>query len=284
VRTKGNLSISPLHPTNQVAELTKRKNEEIESIRSQSQQQILELQTNANQKIQAANKEKDDAINAIKTEYSSAHKTITELKNKNSSLKTQLETEKKSISTLKDELIKCNKTITNNESIKQKLDSKESELKKVNEILSNAKQSLTGLNGLAEILGVTSSQHPINQNYTSKSKWLDGLNKFHSLIDLIATLILMIALAFLLIKTTIPPEAENSKVRIDINELGINNKTMKLNQAYHVSIENASGGDWKSDDFNIDGNKVTPNKKGTCKIEYVIDGKVITSRKIKVKD
>ncbi len=319
VKKTGNVSVSPLHPTNQVAELTKRKNEEIESIKHQSQQQISVVQNEATQKIKVASEGTEKAIETIKREYASADKTIT-------GLKKQLENEKSSVSNLENELKKNKEELKNYERSKQDLSSKKQELDNANQVLSNVYRSLSAWSEVAVIKGAV---NPDENNY--KKTVLEKMNKFHPLVDLIFMLILLLMVSYSLLKSpssdeTSLEELKNAKVkieqlsnkleetekqltqqitvnsvvheisnpneiiakypdaRIDVRELSTQNPNMDVNKKYHISIINAIGGNWKSDSFifNSDSTTISPIKTGACKIDYVINNVVIKSRPINV--
>jgi len=316
VRTKGNLSVSPLHPTNEVAELTKKKNEEIESIKSQSQQQISKVQYEADQKLKIAIEGKEKNIEAIRKEYSSADKTIT-------GLKKQLEAEKSSIASLNSELDKHKEERKKNESTKHELATKKQELDNAYQILSSVKQSFSAWNGVVKGAAQLTSTDP-------KKTVFEKLNKFLLLGYKILVLVLLLVIVFNVWKSTstarvssqklnnlkvqidqlntklkeaenqltqrstmntVVPEISNTNeiiavypdAKIDITELSPQNPTMRISTTYHISIQKATGGSWKSDDFTIIGNNtIIPNKIGDCKISYVINNKVASSRTINV--
>jgi hypothetical protein len=318
VKKNGNVSVSPLYPTTQVAELTKRKNEEIESIKSQLQRQISMVQNEAAQKINEASEGKQKSIEAIKREFASADNTIADLKK-------QLETEKSSISTLTSELKKHKEELKNYESTKHELDSKKQELDNANRILSSIKQSFSVWNEVNTIQGTPQT----NANKPKKTV-LEKLNKFHPMVDFIGMLLLMLFIAYGLLKSPSSnqpsseelkdvkelikelnknlKETENQltkqsnentgssdfldpseiiakypKAKIDIKELSTTNPNMKKGVKYHISIKEATGGSWKSNDFTIvDEGIVIPNKVGICEVSYVIDNVSIVSRKINV--
>ena len=76
-------------------------------------------------------------------------------------------------------------------------------------------------------------------------------------------------------------------IRIDIS--GISSSVpMKYgsDNKYIVSLKRIDvdnlGGVWKSNDFSIDGNQITPRHKGACIIEYIINDTVLVSRSINV--
>lgn len=315
MRSKGNLSVSPLHPTNQIARLTKSKNEEIESIKSQAHQQISKLQNEANQKLKESIEGKEKSIEAIKREYASADKTIIDLKK-------QLEIEKSSVSTLKNELNENKEKLNNYENIQHELTSKKQELKNVNRILSDVKQSFSAW---SEVTTIQEAVQPI-----ATKTVLEKMNKFHPLVDMIVMLILLLVIAYGLLKSpssnlTSSEELNNAKkqivqlnkklketekltkqttvnavvpefsnpseiiakypnAKIDVKELSLTKPNMSMSKTYHISIQNVDvKGIWVSKDFvfNSD-NTISPIKTGDNKIDYVVDGVIVKSRTITV--
>ena len=72
--------------------------------------------------------------------------------------------------------------------------------------------------------------------------------------------------------------------KIDVK--GISKNTIKHGETYEVSLKNVDkilNGQWYSNDCNIQGDKITPNKTKVCTICYVIDGDTIVSRTLNVK-
>jgi len=337
VKSYGNLSVSPLHPTMQVLELTRKKNDEIENIKSLAQQQTFDVKEKSEQAIQAVTKKAEDMIKAIKTEYASIDKKI-------DALEKQLKTEKNKSAELDGKLTTYNNKLRDYEVIKQRLDSKEKDLNSANQFIYDIKQSFSKLSGLAESIDVNINQTQVVG--AKKTKWKNKLNKFHSmipLINLVITLILMLVLVFTLTKSAHAPSnkdfgiankkieqlqndlyktntqlkesqkqlknaqnqinkpviesTDKSKVsetnaktneypdaRIDIREFNKNKTKMSMNETCHIKIENVNSKDgvWKTKDFMIKGDAITPNKSGNCKIDYVINGIIIKSRIIEV--
>jgi vacuolar-type H+-ATPase subunit H len=282
VRSKGNLSVSPLHPTNQIARLTKSKNEEIESIKSQLDQQILNLQNETTQKLNEAIEGKEKSIESIKREYASADQTIFDLKKqletkKNSvsilenqlneltkskneeiegiksqlhqqilnlqnettqKLKEAIEGMGKSIESIKREypsadqtiidLIKQLETIKNSLSNHENIQHEFTLIKQVliiaNRIFSYVKKSFSAWSEATTIQGA--AQTKAN---TTKKTFLEKLNKFHPLVDLIVMVVLIFVIANSVLKSPSNDQA-TSKVLIEQLTNRLKDATNQLTQ------------------------------------------------------
>lgn len=58
-----------------------------------------------------------------------------------------------------------------------------------------------------------------------------------------------------------------------------------MSQEYKVSLKNGPAniqGKWVSEDFDVDGQNITPKHNGSCTINYVVEGEVVKSRDITV--
>lgn len=134
VKAKGNISVSPLYPPSQFAELAQKKEKELESFKLQMDQQITDGKKKSQQDIQK-----------IKAEYASADIVINDLK-------TQLENEKKNSSTLKDDLKKANEKLMDYDTVKRKFGTQEKNFNEVNTILAGIKQLLNSVEGASIVI------------------------------------------------------------------------------------------------------------------------------------
>lgn len=73
-----------------------------------------------------------------------------------------------------------------------------------------------------------------------------------------------------------------ANAKIDIEGISSTIK-MKTSQTYKVSLKNGSAniqGKWVSEDFDVEGQFITPKHNGSCTINYVVGGEVVASRNI----
>lgn len=174
IKSRGNVSVSPLFPTIIFTELLQKKNAEIRKIEEQTQQQVIEEQKEAVRKVEVVQKEKEDAISTIRTKYASADKTISELENRLDAM-----------STLEKELIECRQSLEKLSGLKSDYDSTLEKMKEKEKELANAEQRVEELDKLErdnkseiEKLGLEAKElEAVRQTLLSVEQPLSDLNE-----------------------------------------------------------------------------------------------------------
>lgn len=303
IKEKGSISVSPFYPSRQFVEFTRKKDEEIKSIKLQSQQLIAEEK-----------KKSEQEILIIKKEYASADKTISDLNKK-------LENEKNNLTSLKSELSRKDDQLNNFSNLKQKFDIKEQEFNKVNNILSGVKQLLNGFNG-RNVVFESSQTSRTTQEVKRKKTKLEQLNKYLPLINIIIAIFTILIVIYSVFKihsfenkdidkkemyestsfentqnleaqsTTgnneqvLSQSNEQSQYQIDIKEFKNNDTIMIKGKKYQIQIKPIiKYGHWNTTDFifNKDSSIIEPKRTGKCKIEYIVNENILASRIISVK-
>jgi len=303
IKAKGNISVSPFYPKMQFVEQTRKKDEEIKNIKLQVQQQIADEKKKSEQEIQI-----------IKKEYASADKTITELNRqleaekksvatlkadlgRNNDKLTDYNTLKQKFSSREHEFNKVNNTLSG---VKQLLNGfngnnviidntptnrissdkvhKKTRLEKFNKYLPFANLIVTIfilLVVLYSISKISSIQTKDIDNYNdSEFDQIENTNDIQYQSPNQNTVVSNSEQEY-------SQNEESKNVRIDIKELNKNDSTMIKGKNYHIHIINVEEkGKWKTSDFsfNKDSSIVIPKFKRNCKIDYVVNKKVIVSR------
>lgn len=179
IKEKGNISISPLHPSRQFSEFSRKKEEELEKVKLETKKMIGEEKAKSEQQIQV-----------IKAEYANADKKISEL-NK------QLEIEKKNVVSLKDELKLMNQKVTEYDTLKQKIDSKEQEIKKIQTSLKTIRDAVNEIGGIniKSVDKKTENKQSKAKNEDSNYKWI--------MLNVILTVLILLAVLLFAVKPSI---------------------------------------------------------------------------------
>ena len=80
VRSTGKISVSSLFPSSREQQIIKGKDAEVQTVKSNAQQQIEAVQKKAQQDVHSAQIDKEQCIQSIRNEYKEADKTISQLR------------------------------------------------------------------------------------------------------------------------------------------------------------------------------------------------------------
>ncbi len=306
IKDKGSISISPFYPSRQLIEFTRKKDEELSNIKLQSQQLIAEEK-----------KKSEQEILILKKEYAAADKTISDLskqleneRNNSVKLKSELSRKddqlnkyanlKQKFDIKEEEFIKVNSILANakqllngidvrklvhvsNETHRPQQEVKMTRLEKLNKYLPLINLFLALFTVLVVLYSVFKI-HSLQNKYIEKME-MYGTSSYENTLDFE----LQVAN-----ETTeknnaddaISQYKEHSQYQIDIKEFRINDTIMTKGKKYQIQlIPQINSGHWKTNDFtfNKDSTTIEPNRKGNCKIEYVVDEKIMASRLISVR-
>ena len=173
VKSTGKISVSSFHPSSKEQQIMKEANEKVQDTNKRAQQQIAAIEQKAQNDITSIqNSERQKVQSAIKEKEDEANKRISSL----------------------------NSELQNMRSYKTKYEKAQSDLDKSNKVIFEIKKSLSGLNGKAENLGMSSVPDGGNStHYTSndqevpkkKSRFMRIVKNLHPFIDLIVMVILV---------------------------------------------------------------------------------------------
>ena len=175
VKNYSSISVSPYHPSSREQKIMNEMKAKVNEATTQAQQQITEAQQNAQRdvntirtqaqkEIAAAQHDKETGIQAIRNEYKDADKTI-------SGLRRDLDKANKEIVRLSGVVNELNLKVQNAEAYKRKFDESQKQLEKANTVLAKVRDNLSGLSGIAELLGMpSSSSHGCTHGGDSRPK------------------------------------------------------------------------------------------------------------------
>lgn len=209
VKNHGVISVSPHYPSNREQQMVQKMTAEINEIKTSAQQQINAAKENAQRDIEAmrtqaqseietAQHEKETGIQTIRNEYKEADKTI-------SSLRKDLENANKEIVRLKEKVDNCITLIKNAEAYKTKFEQSQEETKKANDLLQKIRESLSGLNGISEILGMNfassknskaNEDDPEQKKGVNKLSFMKIIRGIHPFVDFFVMIILLCVIGF----------------------------------------------------------------------------------------
>jgi len=192
LKENGSVSVSPFHPSNQYLEYTRKKEEELEKLKSETQKQIGEEKRKSEQQIQS-----------LKTEYSNADRKIADLNR-------QVEIEK-----------------SNTYSLKQKLESTQQEyIKNQNLNAARLKEAENIINDFKNKQPENKSTGELNN--TAK---LVPLKYYLFLITVLLTLLILLGFVFFSVKQSIDNDRINKDInsKVDVINKRIDVMTGLLN-------------------------------------------------------
>lgn len=225
VKNHGVISVSPHYPSHREQQMVQKMTVEINEIKTSAQQQINAAKENAQRNIEAmrtqaqseieiAQHEKETGIQTIRNEYKEADKTI-------SSLRKALENANKEIVRLKEKVNNCIMQIKNAEAYKTKFEQSQEEMKKANDLLQKIRESLSGLNGISEILGMnfaSSKNSKANEDDPEQKKGINNLSfmkiirGIHPFVDFFVMIILLCVIGFSFPKITMELQVANDRI------------------------------------------------------------------------
>lgn len=206
VKTAGKISVSPLHPTSKEQQIINKMNSEVQAANYNAQQQIAAAQQKAQQDVQAAQRDKEQGILAIKNEYKEADKTISQLRN-------QIDKDNKDITRLSAQVNDLTIKLQNAQAYKTGYEESQRKLEKTEKLVTEIKKNLSGLSGISELLGISSSSTELygekqdgeQTPEDSSSGFASFIKRIHPFMDFFVMLILLLIIAVTL------PKSCNSK-------------------------------------------------------------------------
>lgn len=208
VKSTGKISVSSLHPT------------------SKEQQIVNKMKS----EVQAAQKDKEQGILAVKNEYKDADKTI-------SKLRAQIDKDKKEISNLNTQITELNNDLQTAKDYKTKYEKSKRKLEKTENLIADIKNSLSGLNGISELLGVSVDA----KKRKSPNTFGSFVKKIHPFVDFFVMIILIGIIGVSLPKGCINQDnnsiglSDHSDEQNEVEELTDNGKENKQNDGNEVS-------------------------------------------------
>lgn len=184
VRSTGKISVSSLFPSSREQQIIKGKDAEVQTVKSNAQQQIEAVQKKAQQDVHSAQIDKEQCIQSIRNEYKEADKTI-------SQLRAQKDKADKEISRLSAQLNELNVKLQTAQTYRARYEECEKRLEKTEKLIVEIKKNLSGLSGISELLEGAPSPGG-NRRAEDKAKGvMSFIRKIHPLIDFLVMLILL---------------------------------------------------------------------------------------------
>lgn len=311
VKGNSSISVSPFHPSVREQQVIQKMTAEVNAANAQAQRQISEAQQNAQRDINAARaqaqqdvaaaiRDKETGIQAIRNEYKEADRTI-------SSLSKELDKARKEITDLTNRVQNLTAKLQHALEYKAKYEEISMDLDKKNALLAKIRESLSGLSGIPEALGTNVRTQGKSENGETATKedgnsssFMKVIRKIHPFTDFFVMIVLLSIIGITLPKscddadpiTTVVQDSQLSlkerfsKAIIDIDGIS-STKPMKYgdNSSYIVTlinVEESLNGEWVSNDFDVNDNRVTPRKSGECTIFYRVGKDTLVTRTITV--
>lgn len=313
VKEAGSISVSPFHPSVREQQVIQKMTEEVNAANAQAQRLINEAQQNAlrdinaartqaQQDVVAAIRDKETGIQAIRNEYKEADRTI-------SSLRKELDKARKEITDLTNSVNNLTAKLQHALKYKSNYEEISAELDKKNALLAKIQESLSGLSGTPEVLGINARTQGAGENGETATKedgnsssFMKIIRKIHPFTDFFVMIVLLGIIGVTLPKscddadlvTTVVQEPQLSlkerfsKARIDIDGISATNP-MKYGDGNSyivtlINVEECLNGEWVSSDFDVYDNQVTPRKSGECTISYCVGNDTLVTRTITVEE
>ena len=204
VRSVGKISVSSLYPSSRELQIIKGKDAEVQTVKSNAQQQIEAVQKKAQQDVRSAQIDKDQCIQSIRNEYKEADKTI-------SQLRAQKDKADKEISRLSTLLNELNVKLQNAQAYKSYYEESERKLERAEKLIADIKKNLSGLSGISELLGVSSiASVPSGEDRKTGDKTkgiLPVIKKIHPFTDFFVMVVLLG-----IIGTTLPKSCDSKDI------------------------------------------------------------------------
>lgn len=151
INSNGRISISPYYPSEQIANILKQKDVEIDNVKQQSKNQIADIKEQCNLQIQKAETDRDNGIKKVEEKYANSAAEISSLRNKLQEALTNCQ----NLKVTNEEL---EKQINRLKQLKAENERKNEEIERLNNLISKIKLHLTGLSEIANYLGVSVGQ------------------------------------------------------------------------------------------------------------------------------
>lgn len=247
VKNHGMISVSPHYLSNREQQMVQRMNEintsaqqQINAAEKKAQLDIEAMRTQAQNEIETAQHEKEAGIQTIRNEYKEADETI-------NSLRKALEKANNEIVRLKGKVNNCIELIKNAEAYKTKFEHSQEEAKKANDLLQKIRESLSGLNGIYEILGMnfaSSKNGKANEDDPEQKKWVNKLSfmkiirDIHPFVDFFVMIILLCVIGFSFPKSddslSMESQVANGRITQPEKQLKEDNKKDVVDNPYNA--------------------------------------------------
>lgn len=301
IKSKGNISVSPLFSTQKEQKLIQNMNSEIAA-----------AQKKANEQVASAEHKAQADIKAVKEQYKDVDKTI-------NSYKAAMQKKEDEVTKLQHQIKNLSNENSELKGYKKDYDKLRHDYENNKKIIDGVRKSLSELENISKLLGV--SNPPPSASKKNDVSFIKFVKFFHPFVDFLVMAALLIICAVSLPKScasdkgadvelsnaqatidslnqqlaekeqmlaetkNIVPEVVNDYKDLKIDVKGISNKKpMKRGIRYFISLSGENipeEGKWISEDFIIKGDSIEPKHTGVCIISRVINGKEIT-RKINV--
>lgn len=209
VKNNDSISISPLHPSVRVQQITQEMTAKVNAANAQAQKQISEAQQNARRDVNAARDQaqqdvaaaihdKEAGIMAIRKEYKDADKTI-------SSLRKEIEKANKEIASLCESNKELSQKLQKAEAYKNKYDEVKKDLDNKNECLVKIGEVYSELSAISEVKGKNTKPYEDGRNEIPKKEerslpWVEVIRRLHPFTSFVfqgVIILLLIIIIFL---------------------------------------------------------------------------------------
>lgn len=176
VKSKGKVSVSPLHPSSKEQQIINKMNAELNATTANAQQQISAAQQKAQQDVLAAQKDKEQGIQNVRNEYKEADNTIRQLRAQNNKANND-------ISRLSAQVNELNVKLRDTQSYKVRYEESQRKLAEKEKLIEKIKNSISDFTGLSEMLGI--------RNEEKKDGFMAFVRKIHPFTDFFVMLVLL---------------------------------------------------------------------------------------------
>lgn len=176
VKSKGKVSVSPLHPSSKEQQIINKMNAELNATTANAQQQISAAQQKAQQDVLAAQKDKEQGIQNVRNEYREADNTIRQLRAQNNKANND-------ISRLSAQVNELNVKLRDTQSYKVRYEESQRKLAEKEKLIEKIKNSISDFTGLSEMLGI--------RNEEKKDGFMAFVRKIHPFTDFFVMLVLL---------------------------------------------------------------------------------------------
>ena len=149
VKTTGKISVSSFYPSSKEQQIINKMNAEIQTVTTNAQQQISAVRQKAQQDVLSAQKDKEQGILAVKNEYKEADKRISQLSARNDKAEEE-------INRLNGQVNDLNAKLQKAQSYKRHYEESQKKVEKMENLIAEIKNNLSGLSGISELLGISS--------------------------------------------------------------------------------------------------------------------------------
>lgn len=184
VKSKGKVSVSPLHPSSKEQQIINKMNAELNATTANAQQQISAAQQKAQQDVLAAQKDKEQGIQNVRNEYREADNTIRQLRAQNNKANND-------ISRLSAQVNELNVKLRDTQSYKARYEESQRKLSEKEKLIENIKNSISDFVGFSEVLGIHSGDYKGRRNEAKKGGFMSFIRKIHPFTDFFVLFVLL---------------------------------------------------------------------------------------------